>query len=111
MDFFGIITVGLFGFSDGLFRDFSSLHVELLGCLPAVSPRAPVVDVLQALLLVADLTLPFCFLLDLMYLEYLTAVAPYYIATPFLGDWADWTADPEAQVVLKRSAEGKSFLK
>jgi len=38
------------------------------------------------------------------------AVAPYYIATPFLGDWADWTADPEAQVVLKRSAEGKSFL-
>lgn len=38
------------------------------------------------------------------------AVAPYYIATPFLGDWADWTEDPRAQMELKKSAEGKNFL-
>ena len=39
------------------------------------------------------------------------AVAPYYIATPFMGEWADWTEDPRAQLELKKSAEGKNFLK
>lgn len=38
------------------------------------------------------------------------AVAPYYIATPFLGDWEDWTDDTRAQMELRRSAEGKNFL-
>lgn len=38
------------------------------------------------------------------------AVAPYYIDTPFLADWADWTDDPKAQEVLRTSAEGKKFL-
>ena len=39
------------------------------------------------------------------------AVAPYYIATPFMSDWADWCEDPRAQEELKKSAEGKNFLK
>jgi len=38
------------------------------------------------------------------------AVAPYYIETPFLGDWADWTEDARSQEVLRASAEGKKFL-
>ena len=38
------------------------------------------------------------------------AVAPYYIDTPFLGSWADWTPDTTAQEVLSQSAEGKKFL-
>ncbi len=38
------------------------------------------------------------------------AVAPYYIDTPFLGSWSDWTPDPAAQEVLSESAQGKKFL-
>ena len=38
------------------------------------------------------------------------AVAPYYIDTPFLGDWGDWTEDPAAQQELAGSARGKPFL-
>ena len=38
------------------------------------------------------------------------AVAPYYIDTPFLGSWADWTPDTSAQEVLSQSAQGKKFL-
>ena len=38
------------------------------------------------------------------------AVAPYYIDTPFLGSWADWTPDTAAQEVLSESAQGKKFL-
>ena len=38
------------------------------------------------------------------------AVAPYYIDTPFLGSWADWTPDTAAQEVLSQSAQGKKFL-
>ena len=38
------------------------------------------------------------------------AVAPYYIDTPFLGDWSDWTPDQEAQQQLRKSAEGKKYL-
>ena len=38
------------------------------------------------------------------------AVAPYYIDTPFLGDWADWTPDLQAQQELSKSAEGKKRL-
>jgi len=38
------------------------------------------------------------------------AVAPSYIATPFLGDWSHWTEDLRAQLELKKSAEGKNFL-
>ena len=40
----------------------------------------------------------------------IVAVAPYYIDTPFLGSWQDWTEDAEAQEVLKQSAQGKKFL-
>lgn len=40
----------------------------------------------------------------------MVAVAPYYIDTPFLGDWADWTEDPAAQQQLAGSARGKPFL-
>ena len=38
------------------------------------------------------------------------AVAPYYIDTPFMGTWEDWTPDAGAQEVLKQSAQGKRFL-
>ena len=38
------------------------------------------------------------------------AVAPYYIDTPFLGDWSDWTPDLKAQQELSKSAEGKKRL-
>ena len=38
------------------------------------------------------------------------AAAPYYIDTPFMGAWADWTPDPEAQQELSKSAEGKKRL-
>ena len=38
------------------------------------------------------------------------AVAPYYIDTPFLGEWADWTPDPQAQQQLSKSFEGKKIL-
>ena len=38
------------------------------------------------------------------------AVAPYYIDTPFLGEWSDWTPDQEAQSQLAKSAQGKKFL-
>jgi len=38
------------------------------------------------------------------------AVAPYYIDTPFLGDWGEWTPDPKAQEELEKSARGKKFL-
>ena len=38
------------------------------------------------------------------------AVAPYYIDTPFLGSWADWTPDTSAQEVISQSAQGKKFL-
>jgi len=37
-------------------------------------------------------------------------VAPYYIDTPFLGEWQDWTPHPEAQQELANSAKGKKFL-
>ena len=28
------------------------------------------------------------------------AVAPYYIDTPFLGDWGEWTPDPKVLLLL-----------
>ena len=38
-------------------------------------------------------------------------VAPYYIDTPFLGEWADWSPNPEAQQELANSAKGKKILR
>lgn len=38
------------------------------------------------------------------------AVAPYYIDTPFMGQWKDWTPDTLAQKELENSAAGKKFL-
>jgi len=38
------------------------------------------------------------------------AVAPYYIDTPFLGEWADWTEDTLAAQALQESAQGKKVL-
>jgi hypothetical protein len=39
------------------------------------------------------------------------AVAPYYIDTPFLGQWADWTPDTAAQEELQKSAKDKKMLR
>lgn len=39
------------------------------------------------------------------------AVAPFYIDTPFIGEWKDWTPDPEAQKELEKSAAGKKILR
>ena len=41
----------------------------------------------------------------------MVAVAPYYIDTPFLGEWADWTHDKAAQEELSKSARDKKFLR
>ena len=38
------------------------------------------------------------------------AAAPYYIDTPFLAEWSDWTPHSEAQDQLAKSAQGKKFL-
>jgi hypothetical protein len=38
-------------------------------------------------------------------------VAPYYIDTPFLGEWADWTPDKAAQEELAKSAKDKKMLR
>ena len=38
-------------------------------------------------------------------------VAPYYVDTPFLGAWTDWTPDSQAQKELEKSAHGKKFLR
>ncbi|XP_023319635.1 15-hydroxyprostaglandin dehydrogenase [NAD(+)] isoform X2 [Eurytemora carolleeae] len=38
------------------------------------------------------------------------AVAPFYIDTPFIGEWKDWTPDTEAQKELEKSAAGKKIL-
>jgi hypothetical protein len=38
-------------------------------------------------------------------------VAPYYIDTPFLGEWADWTPDKAAQEELAKSAKDKKILR
>jgi len=37
-------------------------------------------------------------------------VAPYYIDTPFLGEWRDWTPHEDAQRELEQSAAGKKYL-